>query len=136
MKEISNEEIKKAIIENVTYRTSRDNNKNNIRIKKFLNTAYPDLIIFFEVDKRTGNVSVSGYENYEQWKIKQDEKEKKFNEEYMEMNRRAEQVARFAKRYSTPEGKERLEKSIKKRFGRDGIKAIANFEIINKYASS
>lgn len=39
-------------------RTSKDNNKNRLRIRDYISKHYPDIVVNFDNDKKTGRVSV------------------------------------------------------------------------------
>jgi len=96
--------------------TSKDNNKNNLRIRRWLAEHYPDLEVAFENDKTTGTVRVTGVSTKEEHAAQMAERDLRRSEEMKIAAARE----RFRKRYSTPDGYWGLYDSIDSHVEKDG----------------
>lgn len=96
--------------------TSKDNNKNRLRVKAWTEANYPDLVVHFRVDKTAGRVEVDEVIS----RAEADEQAK--NTIAAEAARRAEHLAkqRFFSRVKTRSGNEALYNSIENKLKKLG----------------
>lgn len=96
--------------------TSKDNNKNRLRVKEWLNANYPDIVVYFTVDRTAGRVDVDEIMS----RAEADAQAAKQMTDYAA--RRAEYLAkqRFFARVKTRSGNDALYNSIEKKLKKMG----------------
>ena len=113
------EELEREINAEKLNLTSKDNNKNRLRVKEYLNANYPDIVVYFSVDKTAGRVEVEKVIG----RAEADAQAAKRMED--EAARRAEHLAkqRFFDRAKTRSGNDALYNSIEKKLKKMGYVA-------------
>ena len=96
--------------------TSKDNNKNNLRVRAWLRENYPELHVEFANDKATGHVSVKSVTDAESYQAEV------ARQRELEVADRQAMLARerFFKRVSTLSGNDVLYKSLENRLDKGG----------------
>ena len=113
----SPQEVEERLNNSDIYRTSKDNNKNNLRIRKFLEEQYPNLTISFKNNKNTGETVVTGIED----KAEAQAKEKAREREYAVKAQRRQAEEIFYKRVKSRTGNNKLFESIEKHLEKEGF---------------
>lgn len=100
-------------------RTSKDNNKNNIRIREYFAKKYPGMYIDFTNSKSTGVVTIK--------RVMSQSDAEEMRQKHMNVtnaqNKRIADCDRFYKRVKSPSAHNKLMQSIQKRLDKDGIDA-------------
>ena len=100
-------------------RDSKDNNKNNVRIRQYLNEKYPDLEVEFQNDKNTGNVKVSAVKTKEEARAQRERADR----EYRKKALRQAAEAKYYEKVKTWSGNQKLKQFIENKLEKDGIDA-------------
>lgn len=116
------EDITSSINNSDIIRTSKDNNKNNQRIRAFFESNYPDYAIEFFNNKDTGIVEIKSVKT----KIEKEKFDKEVAEREANYTKQKAAQERFYKRVKTPSGHDKLIQSITNRLAKDGFDAIVS----------
>ena len=116
------EDITSSINNSDIIRTSKDNNKNNQRIRAFFESNYPDYAIEFFNNKDTGIVEIKSVKT----KVEKEKFDKEVAEREANYTKQKAAQERFYKRVKTPSGHDKLIQSITNRLAKDGFDAIVS----------